>query len=304
MSHATTNSHTAGQDDPHNHKHTGNIQTLSLSDRFFAPLDRQVVEWLNLAPGSRVLDAGCGGGGMTRLLAEAVGPGGEVVGLDASPELLEWGKTQAENANLAGRIKFQEGDVRRLPFEDASFDLVWCSRVVHGLNDQLAGVRELARVIRPGGRLVVREGGLPLQFMPYDLGLGAPGLEGRLEVAHAQWFANWRSSLPDVIAYPYGWAHMLREAGLNSVAPRSFLAEFASPLEDYKIEYLKTTLSHHRHDEDSRQLLAAQDVKTLEQLLDAASPHYIFDRDDLHGIVVETIYAGTVLGSADNQSRL
>jgi hypothetical protein len=40
--------------------------------------------------------------------------------------------------------------------------------------------------------------------------------------------------------------------------------------------------------------LAAQDVQTLEQLLDAASPHYIFDRDDLHGIVVVTIYAGTV----------
>ena len=99
---------------------------------------------------------------MTRLLAEAVGPGGEVVGLDASPELLDWGKTQAENAKLAGRIKFQEGDVRKLPFEDGSFDLVWCSRVVHGLHDQLAGVRELARVVRPGweisrprGRLTV-----------------------------------------------------------------------------------------------------------------------------------------------------
>ena len=133
-----------------------------------------------------------------------------------------------------------------------------------------------------------------MQFMPNDLGLGAPGLEGRLEVAHAQWFANWRSSLPDVIAYPYGWTHMLREAGLKSVAPRSFLDEFASPLEDYKIEYLKSTLSHHRHEAGSRQLLAARICRALEQLLDASSPHYIFDRDDLHGIVVQTIYAGTM----------
>jgi ubiquinone/menaquinone biosynthesis C-methylase UbiE len=294
MSHTTTNSPMAGQDDPHNHKHSGNVQILSLSDPFFAPLDRQIVAWLNLAPGSRVLDAGCGGGGMTRLLAEAVGPGGEVVGLDTSPQMLEWAKTQAENANLAGRIKFQEGDVRALPFEDASFDLVWCSRVIHGLNDQLAGVRELARVVRPGGRLIVREGGLPLQFMPYDLGLGVPGLEGRLAAAHAQWFANWRSSLPEVTAYPYGWTHMLREAGLNSVDPRSFLYEFASPLEDYQIEYLKTALSRHPHDSGSPQLLASQDIQTLEQLLDAASPHYVFKRDDLHGIVVETIYGGTV----------
>jgi ubiquinone/menaquinone biosynthesis C-methylase UbiE len=292
--HATTNSHLDGQDDPHNHKHSGNIQTLSLSDRFFEPLDRQVVAWLGLKPGSRVLDAGCGGGGMTRLLAEAVGPGGEVVGVDTSPQMLEWAKTQAENAKLAGRIKFQEGDVRALPFEDASFDLVWCSRVVHGLNDQLAGVRELARVIRPGGRLVLREGGLPLQFMPYDLGLGAPGLEGRLAAAHEQWFANWRNSLPDLVAYPYGWTHLLREAGLNSVTPRSFLYDFTSPLEDFKVEYLKNILTRHPQDSTRQELLSAQDVQTLEQLLDPASPHYIFDRDDLHGIVVETIYAGTV----------
>jgi ubiquinone/menaquinone biosynthesis C-methylase UbiE len=292
--HATTNSHMDGQDDPHNHKHSGNIQTLSLSDRFFEPLDRQVVAWLGLKPGSRVLDAGCGGGGMTRLLAEAVGPGGEVVGVDTSPQMLEWAKTQAENAKLAGRIKFQEGDVRALPFEDASFDLVWCSRVVHGLNDQLAGVRELARVIRPGGRLVLREGGLPLQFMPYDLGLGAPGLEGRLAAAHEQWFANWRNSLPDLVAYPYGWTHLLREAGLNSVTPRSFLYDFTSPLEDFKVEYLKNILTRSPQDSTRQELLSAQDVQTLEQLLDPASPHYIFDRDDLHGIVVETIYAGTV----------
>jgi ubiquinone/menaquinone biosynthesis C-methylase UbiE len=293
--HATTNSHTAGHDDdPHNHKHSGNVQTLSLSDRFFEPLDRQVVAWLDLKPGSRVLDAGCGCGGMTRLLAEAVGPGGEVVGVDTSPQMLEWAKTQAEKAKLGGRIKFQEGDVRALPFEDAGFDLVWCSRVVHGLNDQLAGVRELVRVIRPGGRLVLREGGLPLQFMPYDLGLGAPGLEGRLAAAHEQWFANWRNSLPDVVAYPYGWTHLLREAGLNSVAPRSFLYDLTSPLEDFKVEYLKTILNRHPHDSASQELLAAQDVQTLKQLLDPASPHYVFDRDDLHGIVVETIYTGTV----------
>ena len=294
MSQKIVNPHTANQDDPHNHKHTGTAEMLNLSDHFFAPLDRQVVAELHLAPGSRVLDAGCGGGGMTRLLAEAVGPTGKVVALDANPQLLAWGREQVKNTDLAGRIQFQEGDVSHLPFEDGEFDLVWCSRVVHGLSDQLAGVRELARVIRPGGRLVLREGGLPLQFMPSDVGLGDPGLEGRLGVVLAQRFTHWRSSLPDAVAYPYGWVHMLREAGLNSVAPRSFLYEFVSPLEAHQIDYLKGWLRSNLNDPAYKQLLTTQDASALEQLLNSTSPHYVFDRDDLHGILIDTIYVGSV----------
>jgi SAM-dependent methyltransferase len=289
MSHEDTHQHTAEPDDPQNHKHTGTSAFLDRSDRFFAPLDRDIVAWLQLAPGSRVLDAGCGGGGMTRLLAQAVGSGGEVVGLDANPQLIEWGRSQGKETDVAGQIQFQEGDVLHLPFEDDTFDLVWCSRVIHGLSDQVAGVRELARVVRPGGRVVLREGGLPLHFLPFDVGLGDPDLEGRLGVAHAQMFANWRSSLPNGVAYPYGWSHMLREVGLNSVMARSFLYEFASPLEASQKDYLEAELSGYLH---HKQLLSTRDISTLEQLLDPAGPHYVFARDDLHGIVVETIYVG------------
>ncbi|MBA2676925.1 MAG: methyltransferase domain-containing protein [Ktedonobacteraceae bacterium] len=292
MSHEHANSHAIDQNDPHNHKHTGTPEMLDLSDRFFTPLDRQIVAWLQLAPGSRVLDAGCGGGGMTRLLAEAVGPGGEVVGLDANPRLLEWGESQVKDTDLAGRIQFQEGDVLHLPFEDGRFDLVWCSRVVHGLTDQLAGVHELARVTRPGGRVVLREGGLPLQFLPFDINLGDPGLEERLEVIHTQAFANGRSSLPGEVAYPYGWSHMLREAGLKSVSPRSFLYEFASPLEEDHTKFLEGWLSQNLHNPANKQLLTTQDAYALEQLLNADSPHYVFGRDDLHGILVNTVYDG------------
>jgi SAM-dependent methyltransferase len=241
-----------------------------------------------------VLDAGCGGGGMTRLLAQAVGSGGEVVGLDANPQLIEWNRSQIKDTDVAGRIQFQEGDVLRLPFEDGSFDLVWCSRVIHGLNDQVAGVRELARVVRPGGRVVLREGGLSPKFLPFDVGLGTPGLEGRLEVAHAQMFANWRSSLPNRVAYPYGWSHMLREVGLTEVKPRSFLHEFASPLEASQKDYLEAWLSGYLHNPERKQQLSAQDNAALEQLLDPASSHYVFARDDLHGIVVDTIYTGAL----------
>ena len=239
MNQEISTTHGSDQADPHNHKHTGTPEVLRVSDHFFEPVDRQIVEWLNLAPGSRVLDAGCGGGGMTRLLAEAVGPAGQVVGLDTNPELIKFGQAQVVNTDLTQRIKFEEGDIRSLPFEDGSFDLVWCSRAVHGLPDQLVGVRELRRVVRPDGRLVIREGGLSGQFMPFDLDVGEPGLDGRLQVVRQKWFADFRASLPGRVVYPFGWTHMLREAGLSQVAPKSFSYDFASPLEPYQKEYLE-----------------------------------------------------------------
>ncbi len=292
MNHDISSSHATDQADPHNHKHTGQPEFLKVSDLFFEQLDRQTVSWLNLRPGSRVLDAGCGGSGITRLLAEAVGPEGQVVGLDANPELIKFGQAQLVTTDLAERVKFQAGDVLSLPFEDGSFDLVWCSRVVHGLPDQLAGVRELRRVARPGGRVVIREGGIPVRFMPGDLGIGEPGLNGRLHVAQAQWFADWRASLPDGVVYPFGWSHMLREAGLSLVAAKSFLHEFTSPLETYQQQYLEANLSRELKDKEGRNLLSAQDVHNLAQLLDRHSPHYVFGRDDLHGILAETLYLG------------
>ncbi|MDR3575614.1 MAG: hypothetical protein P4L50_17280 [Anaerolineaceae bacterium] len=69
MSQTHANQHAVDQNDPHNHKHTGTPEMLNLSDHFYAPLDRQIAAWLQLAPNSRILDAGCGAGGMTRLLA-------------------------------------------------------------------------------------------------------------------------------------------------------------------------------------------------------------------------------------------
>jgi hypothetical protein len=85
---------------------------------------------------------------------------------------------------------------------------------------------------------------------------------------------------------------MLAEAGLKTLVPKSFVFDFASPLEDYQIEYLRGWLSHDLADPSRKELLTSQDVSTLEQLLNPSSPHSIFARDDLHGIIVDTIYGG------------
>jgi len=103
--------------------------------------------------GDRVLDAG-GGTGSTALLAAArVGDRGKVTVLDASDGMLEVGRDRARAAGLADRMEFLTGDILALPFEDGAFDVVLSTYSLCPLYDPAAGVLELYRCVRPGGRL-------------------------------------------------------------------------------------------------------------------------------------------------------
>ena len=116
-----------------------------------AGLDRR---WRRLAvgevvwPGDRVLDACCGTGD---LAVEAERRGGRVVGLDFSPRMLERARRKS------GAIEWVQGDALALPFGDAEFDAATVGFGVRNLADLEGGLRELARVLRPGGKLAVLE---------------------------------------------------------------------------------------------------------------------------------------------------
>jgi ubiquinone/menaquinone biosynthesis C-methylase UbiE len=112
-------------------------------------------------PSGRALDLGCGPGQITILLAKRW-PAVHWAGLDAAPAMLAQGRKDAAAAGV-GTIDFQavrvgpEGDGRRLPFEDASFDLVVCNSVLHHLADPLQSLDEMARVAKPGAAFLLRD---------------------------------------------------------------------------------------------------------------------------------------------------
>jgi len=115
------------------------------------PAYRAAVAELGLRPGGRALDAGCGTARAVPLLRDVVGPSGVVVGADLTPEMLR------EAARL-GRLRAAaliETDSARLPLRDSVFDAVFAAGLVHHLPDPAAGLRELARVTGPGGRLAL-----------------------------------------------------------------------------------------------------------------------------------------------------
>jgi SAM-dependent methyltransferase len=113
-----------------------------------------------LQPGMRVLDCGSGPGTITLGLAEAVAPG-EVVGIDLSPIQVERGRALAVERGI-DNARFEVGDIRHLPFADGTFDVAWASAVLMHLRDPVAALREMRRVVRPGGLLAVRDHGYRL----------------------------------------------------------------------------------------------------------------------------------------------
>lgn len=112
------------------------------------------LERLRLRPGDRLLDAGCGEG---RHCFGALARGARVVGLDLDIESLRphLGRLRAEAQAQGAAGDFLQGDALRLPFRDGAFDAAICAEVMEHVHDYAGAARELARVLRPGGRLAV-----------------------------------------------------------------------------------------------------------------------------------------------------
>lgn len=123
----------------------------------------QRVDW---KPGLRVLDVGSGLGGSARFLA--VEYGCDVTGVDLTAEYVDVANTLAQRVGLADRVKFRQANALALPFDDASFDVVWTEHVQMNIPDKRAFYGEISRVLAPRGRLLfhdVFEGdGAPLRF--------------------------------------------------------------------------------------------------------------------------------------------
>ncbi|MBI3086892.1 MAG: methyltransferase domain-containing protein, partial [candidate division NC10 bacterium] len=102
--------------------------------------------------GEAVLDLGCGAGLDALLAAQLVGPAGRVAGIDLSPEMLAVAEAGRAEAGLP-QVEFREASVEALPFPDASFDVALSNGVLNLIPDKPAALREIFRVLRPGGRL-------------------------------------------------------------------------------------------------------------------------------------------------------
>lgn len=126
-------------------------------ERFFvpaigAPMAKDLIHRAALRPGDRVLDVACGTGVVARLAAQQVGGDGSVAGLDVNPGMLAVARS-ATPPELS--IDWHEAGAEHMPFPDDSFDLVLCQMGLQFMPEKEAALREMRRVLAPGGRLLI-----------------------------------------------------------------------------------------------------------------------------------------------------
>lgn len=171
-----------------------------------------------LREGMSVLDVGCGPGTITLDLAELVQPG-PVTGVENVEEPLDAARLEAARRGDS-RTRFERGDVRALPFEDRSFDVVHAHQVLQHLSDPVGALQEMARVCRPGGWVAARDADYAAMTWYPEL----PELEEWRSVYRAVAHAN--GAEPDAARRLRAWANA---AGLGGARFTASVWSYADP---------------------------------------------------------------------------
>jgi ubiquinone/menaquinone biosynthesis C-methylase UbiE len=262
------------------------VQRMEVSNPLLQPTVLSAIRALHLPRGSSGLDAGCGIGLQSLLLAEAVGPAGRVTGLDISPEFLLRAEDIVGKSGLSDRIFFQEGDVSKLPFDDDSFDWAWSSSCVgySASLEPLPAVKELARVVKPGGRVAI------FAWSSEMLLPGYPILEARLSATSsgiAPFIEGKESGLH--FSRALGW---FRDAGLKDPAVRTFAGDAYAPLSDDIREALIALFEMRWPGAESE--LPREYLAEYRRLCLPESPEFIVNNPDYYAFFTCSMFCGTV----------
>lgn len=277
---------------PGEHGH-GAPATSPAEQRWYARTATQLTK-----PTDRLLvDIGCGEAPMAIELARAEPELARVLALDSDPDVLAAATAKIGEAGVSDRIMILEHDLgdglEAVRTQLADADLIWASSSLHHVGDQQAVVTGLAGLLADGGRLALAEGGLTERCLPWDLGVGVPGLEVRLDAAQDRWFSQMRADLPGSVPMPYGWPSALHQAGLVDIVISSALFEEHTPLANSTRDAIVGNLSHRVGRLSTGGFLGEEDRLAWSQLLDPGSPDWLGRREDLFSLSVRTLYLGT-----------
>lgn len=260
---------------------------LALANLLREPALRSAIQMMQFPPGSQGLDAGCGIGLDTALLAKSVGPAGHVTGLDLSPDFLLLAKEQAEKASLSGRISFQEGSLNSLPFDSKTFDWVWSVDTLYpGPTVAPSSViKEFARVTKPGGTVAI------LFWSAQKLLPGYPLLEARLDTAFAETVFYVNGIQPELhFLRALGW---LRDAGLEELTAHTFVASVHAPLSEDIRSAL--TMTFQMFWGETQPKLSPEDWTEFERLCKPESPDFILEQPDYYAFLTYSLFKGRVV---------
>jgi SAM-dependent methyltransferase len=250
-----------------------------------APMVDQALAWVaGRVPEARdVLDVGSGPGVAACTLGRLL-PGARVRAVDGAPPLLALAARRAAAAGLADRFTTAEIDLPDGLRDLTPADIVWISGVVHHLPDPVEALRALGALVRPGGLLAVREGGLASRFLPEGV---APGLLPRLDALGEERVEH-GDHPGGVVGHHGDWPDLMRQAGLEPAGSATFLLDLTAPLTPKARRYVRRALEIRR--DFAGDLLSETDRQAADQLLDDDHPEGIMRRADLYLLGASTVH--------------
>jgi demethylmenaquinone methyltransferase/2-methoxy-6-polyprenyl-1,4-benzoquinol methylase len=268
-----------------NEPFTASLERMNL---FQEPEARAIIADLGLPQGSRGLDVGCGVGLFALWLAESIGAPGCVVGVEPTEERAKAAR-ELVGGRLDGRLEFRQGDGTALAMEDGSFDWLWCGDVLHHIVETDAALREFRRVVRPGGRVIVKESQvLSAMFLP-----GHPELERRIQLAELERTRD-EGAGRSFLERRQRTRESLRAAGLEDLSARTYLLERRAPLTAADTAYIQKTVFDRNWGQRLRPLLSADDWVLRTALCDGASPQNVLRSADYYCLYPITVFAARV----------
>lgn len=270
------------------------IRSLALSNRLTEIAIRNAVVDLGLTDNSRILDVPCGIGNHSVWFAEANSTY-RVTGVDLAENHIERAKQKVIDHSASNRVRFKTGDITALPFDDDTFDCVWCadglwlgpSELGCVAEEPYGVLNEFARVTRNGGTiaLVFWSG---QRFLP-----GYPLLESALNATFAANQPLSKTSTPESRATRA--AEWLLTLGMENVQIRSYVTDLQGPLDDITKAALNNALAMFYAKAESE--VSQKIWREYQSLLDPESSRYIFNLRGYSGYIIYTVY------SAENRKK-
>lgn len=257
--------------------------TLAAFHRAFRRELSRAVRAVSLPPGAAVLDVPCGDGFYTALLARRLRPFGRVTAADKSDAYLAVARETVAGAGDTAAVAFATADAYRLPFDDESFDVVWCAQSFISLEDPVAALKEMRRVARPGGRVAVLEDD--------ELHRVVVNWAVALEVeVHRAMAAASRARHGSTAALSPGrrMRQFLLDAGLTPRGKKTFAADRQAPFGPAARRFLRL------HLRDTREFLAGHlkpaALAALDRAIDPDDPDSLLNREDATMTCLTTLF--------------
>lgn len=244
--------------------------------RAMAALYSSLLSEAGLLPGDRVLDLGCGSGTHFEWIAQLIGPEGTIVGFDHDEENLDIARKRIAGTRYEHQIELHHGPIGKLPFDDGTFDAVWCAGTLQYVPEPVDTIREMVRVVRPGGRVAAQDvemHSMLLGPMPDDLLLALKsslprGWTGPDKREFVDWFVG----------------HKLRgyflAAGLREVRGVIRTREYIHPLTTDERGFLDVAIPYLCTESPGIDHLPVNRARELEALVDEANPHRLLEQPE------------------------